>query len=487
MPSPHRTKPSQTSTSSPAPSHNSDSPRRAKGTHRSDSDDELEEEVKTEEYIQRDEEEEEEEEEDDDEDDDVRPTKRQKKSASKQPPLLFITFNISIFSSREMRKPVKKRYASFTGYLKLLENTTFRAFDRKLRAKVGSLAQLADSPEVDEIRTNFQVPRHVSISMELDYVDSYTHMLDNAKKCKDPTANLVIELLQNSVAEQSDSDDTPKTEGKKGKKSKKWLFRSLGTFWDFLCPTFATYVRFPRTISGNGTHNTPGGDTCSKNWYFLFKKKKILGNVENMRKNAINDQIAILRNKWTFHTNHGSDYCWISGEEKEHIPLGNPHFNPWAAGIENGACDTDTRPNHKLFNKNGNSAHLAPPTLLQRRAAAANQAPHSAGPVIHNNFTFPDTLLEIFCQNGIAPGPAPAANHAAPSGSVQDQITLLPPHMQVPGRLPITDFCSIYELDNSIRDKLVANGYRNASVFYLIKLGRQSSPSQFSCRRSGPH
>ncbi|KAJ6545824.1 hypothetical protein DFH09DRAFT_1508674 [Mycena vulgaris] len=414
MPSPHRTKPSQTSTSSPAPSHNSDSPRRAKGTHRSDSEDELEEEVKTEEYIQRDEEEEEE----DDEDDDVRPTKRQKKSASKQPPLLFITFNISIFSSREMRKPVKKRHASFTGYLKLLENTTFRAFDRKLRAKVGSLAQLADSPEVDEIRTNFQVPRHVSISMELDDVDSYTHMLDNAKKCKDPTANLAIELLQNSVAEQSDSDDAPKTKGKKGKKSK--------------IPT--------------------ENDILPAN-------------------KAINDQIAILRNKWTCHTNHGSDYCWISGEEKEHIPLGNPHFNAWAAGIENGACDTDTPPNHKLFNKNGNSAHLAPPTLLQRRAAAANQAPHSAGPVIHNNFTFLDALLEIFRPNGIAPAPAPAANHAATSGPVQDQITLLPPHTQVPGRLPITDFCSIYELDNSIRDKLVANGYRNASVFYLIKLG----------------
>ncbi|KAK6971381.1 hypothetical protein R3P38DRAFT_2813879 [Favolaschia claudopus] len=45
----------------------------------------------------------------------------------------------------------------------------------------------------------------------------------------------------------------------------------------------------------------------------------------------INNKIGQLRAKWTCNVNDGSDYCWISGETRQHIPLHNPHFESWAA------------------------------------------------------------------------------------------------------------------------------------------------------------
>jgi hypothetical protein len=45
----------------------------------------------------------------------------------------------------------------------------------------------------------------------------------------------------------------------------------------------------------------------------------------------INAKIGLLRTKYTCHADDGSNYCWVSGEEKQHIALGHAHFNLWAA------------------------------------------------------------------------------------------------------------------------------------------------------------
>lgn len=47
---------------------------------------------------------------------------------------------------------------------------------------------------------------------------------------------------------------------------------------------------------------------------------------------------------------------------------------------------------------------------------------------------------------------------------------LLPPNTTVGVRMSIANFCILYDLDESIAEKLTANGYKNASVLYLIKL-----------------
>ncbi|KAJ7462520.1 hypothetical protein FB451DRAFT_1180812 [Mycena latifolia] len=319
-----------------------------------------------------------------------------------------IVFNISVFSAKQCAKPVKKRSADYTGFMKLTDTTSLHAFDRKLLSKITSIARLGIAPDEDEFRTTFTIPRHVLLPLEIDDLDAYNHMVTNAKKCKDPTVNLAIEFTQTPLETASDKDQ------KKGKKSK------IPSENDIL----------------------PGNK-------------------------SINDQIGILRNKWTCNVNGCSDFCWISGDDKDHIPLGHTHFNVWASAILNGACTTDTPPNHKLFDLKGNAAQLAPPTLLQRRAAA-NQPAVPAAPVINNSFSFPDGFIELLRPNTGPNSPAPPVQSAAPPSHEHDM--LLPPNTQAPFRLSVNDFCAQFDLDNSIRDKLTANGYKNAGVFYLIKL-----------------
>jgi hypothetical protein len=45
----------------------------------------------------------------------------------------------------------------------------------------------------------------------------------------------------------------------------------------------------------------------------------------------VNNKIAQLRAKWTCHAADRSDYCYVSRDDKVHIPLGNLHFTTWAA------------------------------------------------------------------------------------------------------------------------------------------------------------
>jgi hypothetical protein len=47
---------------------------------------------------------------------------------------------------------------------------------------------------------------------------------------------------------------------------------------------------------------------------------------------------------------------------------------------------------------------------------------------------------------------------------------LLPPNTNIGARITIQAFCDVYDLDMSIRDKFHAHGFKNADVFYLVKL-----------------
>jgi hypothetical protein len=131
-----------------------------------------------------------------------------------------------------------------------------------------------------------------------------------------------------------------------------------------------------------------------------------------------------------------------------------------------GDCDDDTPPNHKLFETKGNR-QLAPLSLLQRRAAA-NQPAHPPAPVINN--IFPEALMHrLLNPNAVAEVPAAllGAHHPPP---LHHEPMLLPPNMKVGAGITIPAFCDLYDLDPSIRDKFHAHGFKNADVFYLVKL-----------------
>lgn len=105
-----------------------------------------------------------------------------------------ITVNIAIFSPTEMAKPAKKRTASSAGFMKTTDDLAFRLFERKLTTKIMKLASLGYTPDDDDMRVTFSVPRHITQPLAIDNADSYQHMLSNAKKCKDPTVNIAVEL-----------------------------------------------------------------------------------------------------------------------------------------------------------------------------------------------------------------------------------------------------------------------------------------------------
>ncbi|KAJ7800603.1 hypothetical protein B0H13DRAFT_1932559 [Mycena leptocephala] len=174
------------------------------------------------------------------------------------------------------------------------------------------------------------------------------------------------------------------------------------------------------------------------------KKSKVPSENDISPANAdINNKIVQLRSRYTCNANDGSDYCWAEG-----------------------SCDKETPPNHHIFRSKGNANHLAPPTLLQRRIAA-NQ-PTSNAPVINNHFSLPDGFLDILRGQHTAPD-APAALPPLVH-TTHDHSMLLPPNTKVGVSISIANFCHDYDLDVGISTKFSTNGYKNTSVFYLIKI-----------------
>ncbi|KAJ7231395.1 hypothetical protein B0H12DRAFT_1239962 [Mycena haematopus] len=331
-----------------------------------------------------------------------------------------ITVNLSLYTAQDILKAPKKREAVGSAILKVDNQYSFRKFERTVLGKAARLAKIAVAPDPDdeEVVIQFQVPRVVVNFVSLDDLTAYDHMLESAQKLKDPVINIAI-AFEDIPVKKADADDNAAVK-KKGKKSK---------------------VPSENDISPVNSE--------------------------------INTKIALLRTKHTCHANDGSDHCWVSGEEKEHIPLGNAHFNMWAAAWAHGTCDDETPPNHAIFSNKGNASRLAAPSILQRRIAAnANQQTTSAAPVF--NIAFPDGMLNLFRPPPAAipaPNPAaPPAPNAAPDYPVHQQRTLLPLNTQVGNTKSISTFCTVHDLDMSICDKLTAHGYKKTLVFYLIQL-----------------
>ncbi|KAF8130014.1 hypothetical protein K438DRAFT_1999602 [Mycena galopus ATCC 62051] len=323
-------------------------------------------------------------------------------------PRAEVTYNISFFSVSDMSKLGKKPQPKASAIMKLLDNISFDRFLRKLLAKFCTLAKVAVAPEDDEIEVKFQVPRQVLNYVSLDDEDAYKHMVAAALRGQNPSVNLAISYSEEKT--KSDVEEEKASSKKKtGKKSK-----------------------------------VPSENDISP------------ANAE------INAKIALLRAKYTCHTDDGSDYCWVSPEDAKHVALGHPHFNMWAAAWAHGTSDEETPPNHAIFSGNGNSG-LASKSLLQRRAA--NAASTSTAPTIHNNFTIPDGLLDFFRPAARVP--------AQPSASVtppHEQLTLLPSGMNVGEQMSISMFCITYGLDDAIAEKFGKNGYKTMASFRFIEL-----------------
>ncbi|KAF7363157.1 hypothetical protein MVEN_00668200 [Mycena venus] len=114
-----------------------------------------------------------------------------------------------------MAKQPSKRQA-VSGFFKLPNSTAFYCFEGKVVAKVVTIAKLVLPPDDDEYTLYFTVPRHMKDRIALDDSEAYDHMIAKALKCKDPTANIIVELKAEEAAVAGPSEPSKK----KGKKSK---------------------------------------------------------------------------------------------------------------------------------------------------------------------------------------------------------------------------------------------------------------------------
>ncbi|KAJ7622507.1 hypothetical protein FB45DRAFT_753433, partial [Roridomyces roridus] len=182
----------------------------------------------------------------------------------------------------------------------------------------------------------------------------------------------------------------------------------------------------------------------------------------------INQNIAVLRQKYLCHDNDGSDHCWVNPEGK-HIHLNFSHFNKWAACLvrrpPNG-CDLNTPPNHALFDPKANANHLARPSLLQQRIAnEKNAGGAGTGPVI--NFSL-DGLAEILRPH--APAPAASSAPASATQDIADHSMLLPAKTKCGETMSVDAFCGQFHLDDFIAQKFAENRYKTTVSFLYVRL-----------------
>ncbi|KAK7016689.1 hypothetical protein R3P38DRAFT_2785859 [Favolaschia claudopus] len=342
---------------------------------------------------------EEEDDDDEEEEEEAPPKKRPKVKATANPATdIDITVTVTVYSRKEYSKKANKRAAEGSAVLMIASSLPYGTFAASLVDKVTQIAKLSSTPSYQDLECHFQVPRHVSTFVRLFNATDYTTMIANGAKGKDPKINFHVVL-------QSD-DDSNEVESEPDKPKKK------------------SKIPSEKGISAANTE--------------------------------INNKIGRLRAKWTCNVNDGSDYCWISGETRQHIPLHNPHFESWAAAWAQGSADLLTPPDLDIFR--AKDGEVAPRTLLQRRLAA--KEPVSNAPVI--NFNIPDALVGLMSgrQN------PPAAGAPAPPTTAM----LLPPNTQVGPSSSILDFCAVYGLSADISTKLTTNGYQDTDVFYLVSI-----------------
>ncbi|KAK7021601.1 hypothetical protein R3P38DRAFT_3541263 [Favolaschia claudopus] len=306
-----------------------------------------------------------------------------------------ITVTVTVYSRKEFSKKANKRAAEGSAVLVIASSLPYGTFAASLVDKVSQIAKLPSTPSYQDLECHFQVPRHVSTFVRLFNATDYTTMIANGAKGKDHKINFHVVLQSN--------DDSNEVESEPDKPKK---------------------IPSEKGISAANTE--------------------------------INNKIGRLRAKWTCNVNDGSNYCWISGETRQHIPLHNPHFESWAAAWAQGSADLLTPPDLDIFS--AKDGEVAPRTLLQRRLAA--KEPMSNAPVI--NFNIPDALVGLMSgrQN------PPAAGAPAPPTTAM----LLPPNTQVGPSSSILDFCAVYGLSADISTKLTTNGYQDTDVFYLVSI-----------------
>lgn len=105
-----------------------------------------------------------------------------------------ITYNLALFSTQELVKPVTRR-KPIAGYLVLKNDMSWEDFYAQLKTKIcDSLFPGQAVVNDNAYRMMFSVPRHVTNPINLVSAADYAHLLTNASKIKtNPSVKVIVE------------------------------------------------------------------------------------------------------------------------------------------------------------------------------------------------------------------------------------------------------------------------------------------------------
>ncbi|KAL0949268.1 hypothetical protein HGRIS_009346 [Hohenbuehelia grisea] len=350
----------------------------------------------------------------------VTPQKRRrggnKKDTTPAPASKTVLYVLAVFSAIELQKPVSKRSAKSA----TLSSSTEEPWDTikaQLLAKISSLLD-PKTLSFDNYKVTATIPRvlgkpGVPLASDTDYALIVQRFL--GMRNTDPLANITIEELTSTEAEDKENNDT--SAKKKSKNAK----------------------RDPALLPGNVAKATRITEIRTK-WKCPKKTAQCLGG--------------------TFYV--GPDF-------DGHFPMGHDHVDCWAswslANDPDGSLDAP--PNHHLFPRiGGNTSAMPLSPVLQRRLEAQNRSQAAAAPTI--NLQIGSDFLGLVQGSSTRPA-APAAQAHVPApvlahtDSLDNKFARLLPQNYGPGAdMPIHDFCDQFGLDNEILTKWAENGFRNA-------------------------
>ncbi|KAJ7106299.1 hypothetical protein C8R44DRAFT_858346 [Mycena epipterygia] len=368
--------------------------------------------------------------EDSDEEDEVvevpkkRKRSRAEKKSTDQPPAREIEYKISIYTAEQLKKSKASRGPPTTKIVTLNSGESWDTLKVQILAKIKAV--LAPSLlSIGSYNITFTIPRQVIDPIQLDY-ENYSHLLKNALKIKtNPSVKIIVEPKagrskpekeNNGLSDESDGGD-----GKKGSKKTK------------------TKIRKERDILPANA--------------------------------ALNSKIGALRAKWMCPTPGGpcgSEYCFVSPTDPEHFPLSHAHMESWGSAMLKGEqfASIDKPPNNNLFDKVSPTSLAAQSPLLQRRLelkekAAANSTP--AAPQVH--FNFPPDFANFLRPTAPAAAVPPALIAPATTSDM-----LIPPPLIAGPDLSIEDFCLLYNLDEDISTRFLAQKFKRTNTFKYIEV-----------------
>ncbi|KAG1794193.1 uncharacterized protein HD556DRAFT_1237028, partial [Suillus plorans] len=345
-----------------------------------------------------------------------------------------VTYNVLILPYAEIKKDDVKKWSGTSTILTLHLDEPFDTFKAQILCKIDKETSPA-TLSFDNYKAFFSIVRISPKPTSLSDEDDYKELIKCLMKIKEPIVTIYVQELSDL---------------------KKVCRKDRASYKE------------------NGSS---GEDSSDEGQRRKRKKKK------TQKTKALNRNITKLTDRWVCHKKPGchSEHCFVNpGDGGSHIPLSFPLLDCWASAMEKGPeyATLEMPPNHSHFSMVpiellGHQSLLAVRCQQQQaneqaKKLVATPAPASSGPVV--NVNFPPELFQAirglsapmasqFPSQNLAP-----AMHPAPSLLSPAQLTSLGP------QLTLIDFCSMYEISDTLRKKLLEHGFNSSHSLRYVTI-----------------